>query len=136
MSETCKTVLDRHPSVFQEGLGTLKGFKAWIYVDPHAKPRFYRARSIPYALRDKVYQELQRLQEEGTLEPIEVSDWAAPIVAVLKADKNSVRICGDFRLTVNPVSKLDSYPIPKTEDLFAKLAKGRYFTAKRINSCH
>ena len=103
-----QTVLDRHPTVFQEGLGMLKGFKARIHVDPHASPKFCRSRSIPYALRDRVYQELQRLQDEGTLEPVEVSDWAAPMVAVLKSDKNSVRICGDFRLTINPVSKLDS----------------------------
>ena len=47
---------------------------------------------------------------------------------MLKRDKKSVRICGDFRITVNPVSKLDRYPIPKIEDLFARLRKGRYFT--------
>ena len=62
------------------------------------------------------------------LEPVEVSEWAAPIVPVLKQDKRSVRICGDFRVTVNPVSKLDRYPIPKMADLFAKLSKGKYFT--------
>ena len=31
-------------------------------------------------------------------------------------------------MTVNPVSKLDSYPIPKIEDLFAMLAKGKLFS--------
>ena len=71
-----------------------------------------------YALRDKVESELDRLVAEGTLEPVETAEWAAPIVPVLKSDKQSVRICGDFRLTVNPVSKLDNYPIPKVEDLF------------------
>ena len=96
--------------------------------DPDARPRFYPARSVPYALRDLVNKQLQRLQEEGTLEPVEISEWATPLVAVLKHDKKSVRICGDFRITVNPVSKLDRYPIPKIEDLFARLRKGRYFT--------
>ena len=47
------------------GLGTLKGFKAKIYVDPDTPPRFNPALSVPYALRDKVEKELQRLQEEG-----------------------------------------------------------------------
>ena len=28
-------------------------------------------------------------------------------------------------MTVNPVSRLDRYPIPKPEDLFAKLANGK-----------
>ena len=46
---------------------------------------------------------------------------------VLKPD-GSVRICGDFRVTVNLVSKLDKYPIPKAKDLFAKLSNGKYFS--------
>ena len=48
------SVLSRYPGVFQEGLGTLKGFKAKIYVEPDTLPRFNPARSVPYALRDKV----------------------------------------------------------------------------------
>ena len=62
------------------------------------------------------------------LEPVQHLDWASPIVAVLKPDKPSVRICGDFKQTVNPVSKVDRYPIPKIEDLFAKLSKGKRYT--------
>ena len=73
--------------MFQEGLGTLKGFRARIYVDPDTAPRYNSARSVPYALRDKFDRELQRLQEEGTIEPVEFAEWAAPIVAVLKRDK-------------------------------------------------
>ena len=47
---------------------------------------------------------------------------------VMKGDGKSVRICGDFRLTVNEASKLDRYPIPKIEDLLTKLAGGKQFT--------
>ena len=54
--------------------------------------------------------------------------WEAPIVPVLKSDKESVRVCGDFQMTVNPISKLDRYPIPKLEDLFATLERGKEFT--------
>ena len=72
--------------------------------------------------------ELQRLQDKGILEPVEHAEWAAPVVAVLKQDKSSVRICDDFSVTVNPVSKLDKYPIPKVNDIFAKLGKGKYFS--------
>ena len=71
---------------------------------------------------------LERLQKQGTLEPVDIAEWAAPIVVVLKKDCKSVRICGDFSVTVNPVSKLDRYPIPKVEDLFARLSKGKLFS--------
>ena len=59
---------------------------------------------------------------------VEVAEWAAPIVAVLKPDKTNIRICGDFKQTVNPVSSLDKYPIPKIEDLFSTLAGGKVFS--------
>ena len=74
--------------------------------------------------------------EEGTLEPVEHSEWASPIVAVLKQDKQTVQICGDFKQTVNPVSKLDKYPIPKVEDLFAKLAKGKRYTKLDLSQAY
>ena len=42
--------------------------------------------------------------------------------------KGHVRLCGDFKLTVNKASQLDKYPIPKIEDLFAKMAGGQKYT--------
>ena len=75
-----------------------------------------------------VEQELERLQQQGALEPVDIAEWAASIVVVAKKDHKSVRICGDFSVTVNPVSKLDRYPIPKVEDLFARLRKGKLFS--------
>ena len=53
--------------------------------------------------------------------PVEYSDWVTQIVAVVKSDRKSIRICGDFKVTVNPVSQLHRYPIPKIEDIFATL---------------
>ena len=75
-------------------------------------------------------------EEKGTLESVEMAEWAASTVPVLKADKMKVRICGDFRVTVNPVSKLDSYPIPKVEDLFAILEKGKAYTKLDLMSTY
>ena len=90
-------MLYKYPAVFQEGLENLKGFKAKIYVNPKPQPQFHRARTVTYALRDKVETELKRLHEEETLEPMEVSYWSAPTVPVLEND-NSMRLCGDIRV--------------------------------------
>ena len=73
-------------------------------------------------------QQLDRLEREGIIEPVQFADWAAPVVPVLKQDKKSLRLCGDFKLTVNKASKLDKYPIPKIEDLFARLTGGKSFS--------
>ena len=82
---------------------------------------FCKARPVLYALRSHVEAELERLVQHKITKPISFSDWVAPIVPLIKSDK-SVRICCDFKLTVNHVSKLDRHPIPKVEDLFAKLS--------------
>ena len=71
--------------------------------------------------------ELERLVREGIISPVESSEWAAPIVPVVKSD-GSVRVCGDYKVTVNQFSKLDNYPIPKTEDLLATLGGSQTFT--------
>lgn len=87
-------------------------------------------------MRGKVEDELTRLQREGIISPVQFSNWAAPIVLVLKADKKNVRICGDLKMTVNQVSKLDKYPIPKIEDLFVKMAGGTRFTKLDLSQAY
>ena len=121
-------VLNQYSDVFNPGVGTLKEYKAHIFVDPTVPPKFCKARSIPYAMRPLVETQLDKLVQEGILTPMQHADWAAPIVPVMKADRQSVRICGDFKQTVNKASPLDKYPIPKIEDLFSQLAGGQKFT--------
>ena len=65
-----------------------------------------------YVLRGKVEHELDRLERDGIIQPMEVSEWAAPIVPVVKTD-GSIRICGDYKVTVNQAAKLDTYPLPQ-----------------------
>ena len=52
----------------------MKGFEATLEVDPEAIPRFCKARTVPYSMRDKVEDELNRLVKEGILEPVDYSD--------------------------------------------------------------
>ena len=43
-------------------------------------------------------------------------------------ENGKIRICGDYKITVNQASKLDRYPVPKIEDLLATLEGGEKFT--------
>ena len=89
-------LLEAHKDVFDEGLGTLRGTKAKIYVESDAEPKFFKARPVLYGLKSKVEDELERLQKEGILSPVELGEWAAPIVPLLKPN-NTIRICGDYK---------------------------------------
>ena len=52
---------------------------------------------------------------------------------MLKRD-GSVRICGDYKITVNQAAKLDPYPLPRIEDLFSRLSAGKRFT--KLDKAH
>ena len=58
---TLQEVLAKNDEVFKKELGQLKGMKATIHVSPDAHSKFYRPRSVPYAMRVKVEKELDRL---------------------------------------------------------------------------
>jgi hypothetical protein len=57
-----------------------------------------------------IFQELDKLEKQNILTPVQVSDWASPVVPVLKKD-GRVRICGDFKVTLNSCLQVDQYPV-------------------------
>ena len=120
-------LLDKYSEIFEEKVGTLKSTKTRLTMNEDTQPKFCRARPVPYALQPKVEAELKRLEREGILNKVAFSDWATPIVPVVKRN-GEVRICGDFKVTVNPQLQTEQYPLPRIEDIFAKLAGGQKFT--------
>jgi len=56
--------------------------------------------------------------EPVELEPVERSDWAGPIVVVHKKD-GGIRICADFKMTVNPHLQVKTFPLPTTDEVLA-----------------
>ena len=97
-------VFDKFKPVFTPSLPAdkIKGFKADIRVKEGAEPVFIKSRHIPYAQIDKVNDELKRLEESGIIKKVNYSPWASAVVVVSKSDK-SVRLCGDYKQTVNKV---------------------------------
>ena len=115
------------PGLFRPEVGTVLGYQAKIRLREGATPKFHRPRPVPYALQQKVEDELDRLQNEGILKPVQQSEWAAPIVIVRKGD-GTIRICGDYKVTINPYLEMGTYPMPNPQDLFASLAGGKCFS--------
>ena len=87
-----------------------------------------KARHIPFALKEKVEQELERLINLKCLEKVETSEWATSIVPIMKKDGN-VRICRNFKLTVNPNLIIDNHPLSLIEEIFHSLQGGEKFSA-------
>ena len=93
----------------------------------NATPRFYKARSVPFAIKEAIELELDRLEDAGILKKVDYSEWAAPIVAVPKKDRG-IRLCAAYMGTVNQELEVNQYPLPIPEELFATLAGGKKFT--------
>lgn len=120
-----KALMNEFPEVFTEGLGTFKS-KLRLHLKDET-PVFIKARPLPLALRGRVESELDRLQREGVIYKVERSDYGTPIVPVIKSN-GAIRICGDYKVTINPLLKDFHYPLPRIEDLFATLGGGEQYT--------
>ena len=57
----------------------------------------------------------RNLDYRSVIIPVEHLNWAAPFAPVLKGNEE-VRICSDYKLTVNVAAKVDKYPIPNIDD--------------------
>ena len=61
-------LLHKHSSVFADDLGTVQ--EVTLHVDPAIQPKYYKARLVPFAIRPKVEDELDRLLAAGVIEPV------------------------------------------------------------------
>ena len=120
--------------LFDVGHGKINNFKATIALQPGAQPVYRKARPVPYTLKQKVEAELDRLEQQGIIKKVECSNWAAPIVVVPKTDK-LIRICGDYKVSINPYVRTDGYPLPTVQDLFLSVSNGVDFRNWIYNMC-
>ena len=94
------TVLERYKSVFDGSLGKVKNRKIRLTLKEGTQPRVIPSRPVPFALRDLIEKDLERLEKEGIITKVSTSEWASPIVPVKKSN-GTIRICGDYKVSVN-----------------------------------
>ena len=106
-----------------------------MHLKPDATPKFCRGKTVPFALKKPVEVALDSLVEQGIISPVKFSSWAAPIVPVMKQD-GTVRLCGDYKVSINHALQVDSYPIPRVEHLFASMSGGKYFSKLDLSQAY
>ena len=128
-------LLDKYPEVFDTKLGCLQGTKVTIHVNKDITQKFCKPRTVAFAYKQKVSDELDRLVNEGVLKPVSFSKWATPIVPVLKSN-GQICVCGDYKQTINQVAKTDVYPLPHIDELYTKLAGGESYTKLDLSNAY
>ena len=114
--------------VFASGLGKFKGSKISLDLGADVTPIAFPPRRIPIGIKPAVEEEISNLLKKGVLIPIDKSDWATTVVPVVKPD-GSIRLCADYRMTLNKVLKPKVHPIPMVTHALAE-KKGSKFFAK------
>ena len=121
------SLLTKHGEMFADSYTGITGHTAHIRLKQDAKPVYCRPRPVAYALKQQVEDELAKLERNGVLVKTDQSDWATPVVVVPKADK-TVRLCGDYKVTINQAVDDEQYPLPTSQDLYAELSGAKVFT--------
>ena len=129
-----KELKERYRNLFTGKMGKMKHVSAKLEMSENAQPKFFKPRPVPFALKDKISDEIKRLEKEEIIEKVKYSDYAAPIVPIQKPS-GAIRICGDFKVTCNPYLKNPEYPFPTTDELFTKLNGGEKFTKLDLSQC-
>lgn len=111
-----KALKKEFSQVFEQRIGCLpEKYTVSLKLRADAKPTFHKARTVPYALRDRVENELKALEREGAIERSENNDWGSPAVLIEKPN-GQIRICSDYKISVNKQLENIDYPIPNIEE--------------------
>ncbi|GFV32535.1 uncharacterized protein K02A2.6 [Trichonephila clavipes] len=113
--------------------GEINNYEAKLKLRHGVKPIFCRVRTVPFALKGRVENEIDRLEKEGIIEKVDSSEWATPVVPVVKSDGSirlslSLSLCADYSVTLNPNLIVPQHPLPRLDEIFGSLNGGKQFT--------
>lgn len=109
-----------------DGIGCFEGEET-LHIKSDATPFIDPPRRCPIHLRDKIKDELQRMQDMGIIRPVtNHTDWCSSLTYAIKKD-GSLRVCLD-RQKLNKALKRCSHKIPTVEEITPSFAKAKYFT--------
>jgi len=119
------------PAVTGVGTGRYNGPPIKLELKPNAHPVYHRARPVPFALKTRIDEAIQLNVDRGIWVPMQYAgDWATPIVPVERKHAEPLRLCGDYKSTVNPALPSDSYQTSTTDAIIVDLGSGNSYFAE------
>ena len=95
------------------------------------KPLKQRPYHSPIALRQEYSKQIKSMLQNNVIRPSS-SPWTSPVVLVKKKD-STYRFCVDFR-KLNNVTRKDTYPLPRIDDMLDRLHNAQFFTTLDLQS--
>ncbi|CAH2104645.1 unnamed protein product [Euphydryas editha] len=135
-STVVQQFIKKYPNVFSKNIEShIIGFEAKLVLKENSTPVFLKPYPLPYNIINVVSDALDKLEREGKIYKVNYSEWASPLVPIKKVN-GQYRICVDFKRSVNQNIKVDSYPLPKPEDVFATMAGGEVFVVLDLSDAY
>ena len=117
--------MHEYDHIFGE-IGVLNG-EHYINLDPSVPPVIDSPRRMPFGLKEKVRNELDRMERLQIISKVHTpTEWVSSIVAVEKPN-GSIRICLDPK-NVNEAILREHFPMQTADDIIADMASAQYFS--------
>ena len=114
-------------------VGPIRGIKVKLPLKANVTPVFHRSREPPLPLQAEVAKELDRMVETGVISPVSGSEWASPLV-IQRKKNGKVRLCCDYKLSVNECLMSDVCNTPTLETAFSKIRGAKVFAKFDLKS--
>lgn len=124
-----------YEEILDSKIDKLKNVKMMLEVQENIVPKFFKARSVPYTFKKDIESQLTLLSEQGIITKIENPEWGTPSVPILK-DDGKVRICADYKVTLNKYLKDNNYPLPRISDILTIVSDGKIFSKIDLASAY
>lgn len=134
-SLSLESVLKKYPKVFEQTIGKYVYKQVHLSINSDAKPVFCKPRQVPHAFKAQVEAELERLERLNVITPVETSEWGTPLVPILKSN-GQIRICADYKVTINRYLNENRHPLPRVEEIFNALRGGCSFSKLDLESAY
>ncbi|UYV84424.1 hypothetical protein LAZ67_X002122 [Cordylochernes scorpioides] len=129
------SLLNDYGSIFEYKSNPIKGIKCHLDVKADFIPKFYKFRQVPFALKQLVENEIDKLVDLNILSPIDKSDCASPLVCVAKPN-GQIRLCADFKKSLNPYLEDIKYPIPNIDLVLSNFQGKKLFTKLDLSKAY
>lgn len=117
--------IGKYSSSFSDRPGKVNFMKYKIKVSDKLTPKSCVPYKLPFNLRDKVKDELNKWLEYGIIRKSS-SEYASPIVVVKNKD-GSIRITTDYR-KINEFVNIDHFPMPRIDNVLERLQGAKFMT--------
>ncbi|UYV80161.1 hypothetical protein LAZ67_18001853 [Cordylochernes scorpioides] len=111
-----ESLINDYKFIFEYKSGPIKGIKCHHDVKADFIPKFYKFRQVPFASKQLVEDNIDKLVDLNILSPIDRSDCASPLVCIAKPD-GQIRLCAYLKKSLNPYLEDVKYPTPNIDSV-------------------